>query len=38
MFFVTCLQRIGYVVFRDPVSGRVSELKRPIWLKNEDKA
>jgi hypothetical protein len=38
MFFVTCLQRMGYVVFRDSRSGTVTELKRPIWLKNEDKA
>jgi hypothetical protein len=38
MFFVTCLQRIGYVVFHDPATGVVSELKRPRWLMDEDKA
>jgi hypothetical protein len=37
-FFVTCLQRMGWIVIREPINGRVIELKRPMWLKNEDKA
>jgi hypothetical protein len=36
--FVVCLQRIGWVVIREPIEGRVIQLKRPMWLKAEDRA